>query len=167
MSCGHRSASSEGVLRGSPWRPSSPEKASLSSSSKGAAGDSRNARRSCSAQRWSALLTPASTRSGFRALGGATTRWAGQALPLQDIDFTARSWVPDSGWPLTPAELQPYLKRAEAILAIQTFGDPGEPRWPSVLPARPAFDERLLSTVYSQFSPSPNFAEVSRTRSRP
>ena len=98
----------------------------------------------------------------FRTLGGATTRWAGQALPLQDIDFTARSWVPDSGWPLTPAELQPYLKRAEAILAIQTFGDPGEPRWPSVLPAGPAFDERLLSTVYSQFSPSPNFAEVSR-----
>jgi choline dehydrogenase-like flavoprotein len=53
----------------------------------------------------------------FRTLGGATTRWAGQALPLQDIDFTARSWVPESGWPLTPAELQPYLKRAETNLA--------------------------------------------------
>lgn len=98
----------------------------------------------------------------FRALGGSTTRWAGQALPLQDIDFAVRSWVPESGWPLTPPELAPYLKRAEAILAIETFGDSGESRWPSVLPPRPAFDERLLSMVYSQFSPHPNFAEVSR-----
>ena len=39
---------------------------------------------------------------GSRTLGGATTRWAGQALPLQDIDFTARSWVPESGWPSHP-----------------------------------------------------------------
>ena len=91
--CGQKSASSEGVLRGSPWRPSSPAMASLSSSSKGAGGDSRNARKSCSAQRWSALLTPASTPSGSGP-SAAPHPLGGTGLPLQDIDFTARSWCP-------------------------------------------------------------------------
>jgi choline dehydrogenase-like flavoprotein len=36
----------------------------------------------------------------FRALGGSTTRWGGQMLPMQAIDFEARSWVNASGWPI-------------------------------------------------------------------
>src|SRR5277367_3181887 len=36
-----------------------------------------------------------------RAFGGTTHLWAGQALPLLDLDFEQRDWVPFSGWPLS------------------------------------------------------------------
>ncbi len=36
----------------------------------------------------------------FRVPGGSTTRWGGQALPFDSIDFAPRDWVPESGWPL-------------------------------------------------------------------
>lgn len=35
-------------------------------------------------------------------------------LPMTDVDFEAREAVPDSGWPLTRADLDPYYDRAQA-----------------------------------------------------
>src|ERR1700760_1446396 len=35
----------------------------------------------------------------FRASGGSTTRWGGQILELDDIDFEQRSWLAGRGWP--------------------------------------------------------------------
>ncbi|MEK6398463.1 MAG: FAD-dependent monooxygenase, partial [Terriglobus sp.] len=49
----------------------------------------------------------------FRTWGGTTTRWGGQILPLEPIDFAKRSWVPQSGWDVSRDELLPYY--AEAI----------------------------------------------------
>ncbi len=40
-----------------------------------------------------------------RVLGGTTTLWAGQTLPLEPLDFEYRPWVPDSGWPIRRADL--------------------------------------------------------------
>src|ERR1700746_3256920 len=34
----------------------------------------------------------------FRAFGGSTIAWGGQTLRLRALDFTKRSWVPNSGW---------------------------------------------------------------------
>ncbi len=34
-----------------------------------------------------------------RVLGGSTTHWGGWCRPLDKIDFTARDWLPHSGWP--------------------------------------------------------------------
>jgi choline dehydrogenase-like flavoprotein len=48
--------------------------------------------------------------------GGYSTHWGGQLLPLAAHDFQPRSHVPDSGWPLDPAELSPYLHRCEELL---------------------------------------------------
>ena len=48
----------------------------------------------------------------FRAFGGTTRRWAGQALPLSEMDFRRRDWVPYSGWPISRADLEPYYIRA-------------------------------------------------------
>jgi choline dehydrogenase-like flavoprotein len=42
-----------------------------------------------------------------RAFGGTTLLWAGQALPLFDIDFEKRDWVPYSGWPVNRSDLLP------------------------------------------------------------
>jgi choline dehydrogenase-like flavoprotein len=95
----------------------------------------------------------------YRVFGGTTTRWAGQALPLADIDFETREWVPDSGWPLTRDQLDPYYVRASEVMGIHRFPRHAANGWPDVLPAPPAFDPRLLMPFFSQFSAEPNFAE--------
>jgi choline dehydrogenase-like flavoprotein len=40
---------------------------------------------------------------GARVFGGTTTRWGGQCIPLDSIDFEDRYWVPSSGRPI-PAD---------------------------------------------------------------
>lgn len=54
-----------------------------------------------------------------RAFGGTGRLWAGQCLPLDDIDFEARPWVPYSGWPLSATMLAPYVARAEAFFHVE------------------------------------------------
>jgi choline dehydrogenase-like flavoprotein len=47
-----------------------------------------------------------------RCLGGTTTVWGGRCAPLDPIDFEKRSYIPESGWPLTSIDLDPYYARA-------------------------------------------------------
>ncbi len=47
-------------------------------------------------------------RFRMRGLGGSSIRWGGRCMPLDPIDFEARSWVPWSGWPIGPQDLAPY-----------------------------------------------------------
>jgi choline dehydrogenase-like flavoprotein len=97
----------------------------------------------------------------FRVFGGSTTRWAGQALPLSPLDFSRREWVAESGWPLSTEQLAPYYERASAFMGIHPF--PAEDHadtWPDALSPHPAFDRALLRARYSQFSPTPNFADL-------
>jgi choline dehydrogenase-like flavoprotein len=51
-------------------------------------------------------------------VGGTTRLWAGQCTPLDPEDLEARAWAPLSGWPLSGADLEPYYRRAEALLDI-------------------------------------------------
>ena len=48
-------------------------------------------------------MTPRMGR--HRVLGGASSRWSGRCGKLDPIDYDARSWMPDSGWPHIAAEL--------------------------------------------------------------
>ena len=41
----------------------------------------------------------------LKRFGGATRRWFGQFIRLDAIDFERRDWVPNSGWPIPPSEL--------------------------------------------------------------
>ncbi len=92
------------------------------------------------ARKWSAEVQPYGVRC--RGLGGSTIAWAGKSAPFEVIDYEARDWVPLSGWPVTAAELDPHLRRAEAVLGLgpaeygpdfwQIIGrDPPEPRLPA------------------------------------
>ena len=54
----------------------------------------------------------------FRVLGGASTRWGGQLLPLRPSDFEHRPHVPGSGWPIDGSALDPYLPTIEALMGI-------------------------------------------------
>jgi choline dehydrogenase-like flavoprotein len=94
----------------------------------------------------------------FRVLGGTTKRWAGQALPLSELDLAEREWVASSGWPVSVAELRRGYARASELLGIRPFPADAADAWPSALPAPPAFDPRLVVPTFSQFSPRPDFA---------
>ena len=60
----------------------------------------------------------ATTHSRFRVYGGSATRWAGQCVPLEPLDFERRSNVPDSGWPFDREHLQPWYQRAAELLRL-------------------------------------------------
>lgn len=94
-----------------------------------------------------------------RTLGGTTTLWAGQALPLCPIDFEARSWVPRSGWPLNFEDLQPFYRRAEAVMQLptQTYD---ERAWPEGGTSPPDYDRSVMRPCFSQFAREPNFAKM-------
>jgi choline dehydrogenase-like flavoprotein len=66
--------------------------------------------------------------SRLRMLGGTTNHWSGSCRPLDEIDFEARSWVANSGWPISRAELDPYYARAHEICEIGPY-DYGEKAW--------------------------------------
>ncbi len=97
----------------------------------------------------------------YRVFGGSTTRWAGQALPLSNLDLAAREWVSDSGWPLDESELAPFYARASRLMQIDAFPPESDTRtWPDPLAPPPRFDPSLVRSRFSQFSPRPNFAEL-------
>lgn len=65
-----------------------------------------------------------------RVFGGASYSWEEwmRARPLDRIDFETRDWIPDSGWPLTYDELNPYYERAHSQLDLGPF-DYDVDRW--------------------------------------
>ncbi|HEY0836938.1 MAG TPA: GMC family oxidoreductase [Azospirillum sp.] len=56
-----------------------------------------------------------------RYFGGSSNCWGGLCRPFEDIDLTARPWVPNSGWPFGREELTPYYQRANAILSLDPY----------------------------------------------
>lgn len=96
-----------------------------------------------------------------RVLGGTTDHWAGWCRPLASEDFTFRAWLPNSGWPISFADLLPYYQRAHDTLqlgpmdydvAARTHGA-SAPAWPLPLG---------LESSYYQFSPPTRFGSVYR-----
>ncbi|WP_375400952.1 GMC oxidoreductase [uncultured Amnibacterium sp.] len=53
-----------------------------------------------------------------RVLGGTSTAWGGRCIPLDPLDFEVRSWVPDSGWPISYDEYRRWLPEAARLLEI-------------------------------------------------
>ena len=101
----------------------------------------------------------------LRYLGGSTNAWGGWCRPLNPIDFEARPWVEQSGWPFAASELTPFYRRAHEICQVASDDyDPAhavaELRHPraKLLPFHPA---RLETTVY-RFSPPTRFGQVYR-----
>lgn len=89
---------------------------------------------------WSHDTQPFGVRC--RALGGSTHAWAGKSAPFDPIDFQSRPWVPDSGWPVSHADICPYVERAMEILNL----------CPKVPPGR--FEKSDFHSFYWQFARS-------------
>jgi len=61
--------------------------------------------------------------SRVRFFGGSCNLWAGRSMRLSPIDFEQRDWVPNSGWPVSYEDIEPYYAAAECLLRLPTFAD--------------------------------------------
>ncbi len=59
--------------------------------------------------------------SRIRFLGGTTNHWGGACIPLSEIDFEEREWVPESGWPISREELLPFYGSAQDVFGLGPF----------------------------------------------
>ncbi len=94
----------------------------------------------------------------FRALGGSSTRWGGQLLPYEPINFETRDWIPGSGWPISLRELEPYYEQAYALEGM-TGSEGGDERLMQII-AAPDSGLGGLDMRFSRWCPQPNFAEL-------
>lgn len=93
-----------------------------------------------------------------KRLGGTSAKWGGRCAPLDDLDFTARAWIPGSGWPITAEDLRTFYPRAQHRL------EAGEYEYSAARSGFPsAIDGRRTSTVLDydrtwRWSPPTKFA---------
>ena len=59
--------------------------------------------------------------SRLRFFGGTTNQWKGWCRPLDPIDFEKRDWVPDSGWPISEHDLEPYYRQSAEVIGVKPF----------------------------------------------
>ena len=98
----------------------------------------------------------------LRYFGGSTNHWGGYCLPLDDLDFEIRPWVPYSGWPLGRADLAPYYEMASDLCQIGGL-DTAPSAWAERL-GLPVLDldgSGLRNLVF-QVSPPTRFGEAYR-----
>lgn len=74
-----------------------------------------------SEQTESPLLTD-TRHSRLRMLGGSSNHWENNTSPLDPIDFQQRSWVSDSGWPISFDDLKPHYPAAGVYCGVGNDG---------------------------------------------
>ena len=88
-----------------------------------------------------------------RILGGSSHTWAGRCVSFNDIDFECRTWVPNSGWPISSMDVLPFLKRAGEYLGLgpNVYSDN---LWQKlgIAPPQPLIDPIRLRSQFWQFS---------------
>lgn len=96
-------------------------------------------------------------------LGGTVRIWntpvhgerGAKYVPLDEIDFEQRDWVPHSGWPFSRAELLPYYDRAQRLCGLGPFAYEAKD-WEDL--AHPPFsfnNAQVVSGVYQLGGPKP------------
>ncbi|MGK0359684.1 MAG: choline dehydrogenase-like flavoprotein [Bradymonadia bacterium] len=93
----------------------------------------------------------------FRQLGGSTIAWAGWCRPLDAADFEPQAWMPNSGWPITRADLDPFYALAQGTLELADFEY--DTTVLSGRAQRPLFnlDDSVVVTSVYHFSPPTRF----------
>jgi choline dehydrogenase-like flavoprotein len=97
----------------------------------------------------------------LRFFGGTSNHWAGYCRPMDDIDFATRPWLPDTGWPLDRAALNPYYRRAQPICELGRYDYEPE-NWRDGAYGPFAFDAKRLISGVIQVGPPTRFGEVYR-----
>lgn len=103
-----------------------------------------------------------------RILGGTSHTWSGRCVSFDDIDFERRTWVPNSGWPISPIDVLPFLERSREYFGMgpNVYDDN---LWEKLgkAPPQPLIDPTRLKSQFWQYSrdtqnPS-EFTRFSRT----
>ena len=98
-----------------------------------------------------------------RMVGGSTHTWVGKCAAFDEIDFDARQWVPDSGWPLQQRDLADVLGRAANLLNLgPNIYDKALYTRLKTPPADIDLNDNLLRTFFWQFSHKPKSSEPLR-----
>ena len=94
----------------------------------------------------------------LRYFGGTSGHWGGACWPLEENEFQQRDWVPDSGWPISRKDLDPYYVKAQTSCEIGPFNydadywsDQGDQ------PVLPLVDSRLVTRIYQNSAPPTRF----------
>lgn len=69
------------------------------------------------------LTFPALDVARLRYLGGSSGHWNGLCRALDPADFDPRAENPDGGWPISRADLDPYVEDTHAILELEPIED--------------------------------------------
>lgn len=101
-----------------------------------------------------------------RGVGGTATIWntvlhgaaTAKYVPLDEIDFEERSWVPHSGWPFGRDTLDPWYERAHTLCGLDPFRPEAEPdaRGFGLL----SFPDGGLGTGVYHYGPASRFTET-------
>lgn len=75
-----------------------------------------------------------------KQLGGSSHLWAGRSSPFEEIDFEKRSWVPDSGWPISHQEIEPFYAQASEIMGLAGY------EYFSDMPEKSTLSEQIQDT---------------------
>lgn len=95
----------------------------------------------------------------LRYFGGSTNHWFGWCRPLDPFDFERRAWVPDSGWPISRADIDPWLPGAHELAELGPVEfDPGVWQRRYGL-QRPLLSTDLVAATMFQYSPPTRFGE--------
>jgi choline dehydrogenase-like flavoprotein len=96
-----------------------------------------------------------------RAFGGTTVAWGGRCVPLDPIDFSTRPWIPNSGWPISYAEVAHFFDRAIEVCEAGPFCfDAAEVFSATRAAMIDGFDNEDITTKnVERWSPPTNFAK--------
>ena len=115
-------------------------------------------------------LYPEVSETRRRQFGGTSHCWEGQngykeygfrCLPLDEIDFEQRDWLPYSGWPFTRSHLNPFYERAQKVCKIGSFSYNVED-WENKRAVRLPFKSDRITTTMSQYASRLPFTEEYR-----
>ncbi len=101
--------------------------------------------------------------SRLHYFGGTTGHWAGLCSPYDPIDFKKRDWVPDSGWPITREDLDPFYARANKVLELGPYRYDQEYLQEQIPDKDPLpLDKQVIWNKMWQFSPPTRFGQKYR-----
>lgn len=105
-------------------------------------------------------------RYRVRRFGGSSTLWGGRCMPFDPIDFEERGYIPHSGWPIGPQDLQPYYPRANRLCEAGEFAYTAEAAFER--PIRPMIagldSDTFTSNTLERFSCPTDFGQRYRHR---
>jgi choline dehydrogenase-like flavoprotein len=96
-----------------------------------------------------------------RAFGGSSRAWHAHrgvhARPLDAIDFEARNGLPEHGWPMDRAQLDPFYERAQQVCGLGPFAYDAETWQAKGYGAPLPLDPKRVKSVIFQFGKHSRF----------